>query len=194
MLTNVVFLDRDGVINKDSKAYVKNWSEFVFLQKSLLAIRQLCVNNFAVIVITNQSGINRGIIRQRDLDQIHRNMMASVRRAGGTITDIFYCPHRPDEKCACRKPKPGLIEQACLRHSIDLSSCVMVGDSEKDIECAIAAGCQCTILVKTGNGITAENMLLKRGIIPDHVCPDLYHAAEVIISKQSRQDLPHGYH
>ena len=115
MSDRVVFLDRDGVINEDSPEYIKSWAEFRFISGSIEALRQLNANGFKAIVITNQSAVNRGLIPEPVLREMHDNMRQAVEKAGGFIADIFYCPHRPDEECACRKPKPGLIRQAQRR-------------------------------------------------------------------------------
>ncbi len=176
-----VFLDRDGVINKDSPDYIKNWNEFEFIPGSIEAICRLTAAGFAVILITNQSGIGRGIIAPEDLADMHIRMQEKIRQHDGKICDIFFCPHRPDENCDCRKPKPGLIRQAQNKYGIDLLSAWMVGDSAKDIECAVNAGCGHHILVQTGNGISAEKILAEKGITPSYVEKNLLSAAERII-------------
>ena len=112
MLKKVVFLDRDGTINQDSADFIKNWSEFVFLPRSIEAMRDLTAAGFTIIVITNQSAIPRKLISQAELENIHTKLIAAVRSGGGNISDIFFCPHMPDDGCDCRKPAPGLIFQA----------------------------------------------------------------------------------
>ncbi len=181
LLKNVVFLDRDGVINRDSPDYIKNWPEFEFLPGSLAAIANLTLKGFTIILITNQSMINRGISTREDLEHMHAMMIREVESAGGKISDIFYCPHAPVENCACRKPKPGLIHAAQEAWRIDLDSAHMVGDSPKDIECAINAGCGRAILVKTGNGASAAKVLQRKGIPPDYIAENLFDAANWII-------------
>jgi len=194
ILQKVVFLDRDGVINRDSADYIKHWSEFEFLPKSLDALKQLKQNGFTAIVITNQSVINRKMVSREGLDHIHTLMKTSIRSSGGEITDIFFCPHTPDERCDCRKPKPGLIYQAKKRYRIDLANAVMVGDTAKDIECARNAGCRYALLVKTGNGIQAEKILKEKAIHPDHVAQDLFNAVHWIITRYDSPDHPGHLH
>ncbi|MCD4723165.1 MAG: D-glycero-beta-D-manno-heptose 1,7-bisphosphate 7-phosphatase [Desulfobacula sp.] len=177
----IVFLDRDGVINIDSSEYIKNKSEFKFIPKSPEAIALLCKNGFHVIVITNQSMIGRNMVTQESLDAIFKKMKNGVKKAGGEIKDIFFCPHAPEDNCSCRKPKPGLILDAQKKYHIDLDQSCMVGDSIKDIECAINAGCSKILLVKTGNGSMAEHQLSSKGITPDFIGSDLYEAALWII-------------
>jgi D-glycero-D-manno-heptose 1,7-bisphosphate phosphatase len=178
----VVFLDRDGVINRDSPDYIKSWSEFKFLPGSLRALEKLTRKGFGLIVITNQSAVNRGMMSLKDLDLIHARMRTTVAAGGGKISDVFFCPHTPDEGCRCRKPEPGLIHQACRRYAIDLKNAWMVGDSAKDIECARNAGCGRTILVRTGNGAEAQTILARKNISPDYVAEDLDAAADWIIA------------
>ena len=180
--TKTVFIDRDGVINKDSKAYIKSWSEFVFLPRSILAIKKLTQHHFRSYIITNQSIINRKMVPLKTLIQIHTNMMAAVASAGGRIDDIFFCPHIPEDRCSCRKPKPGLVLSAQKKHHIDLSRAYMIGDSARDIECAKQAGCGFALLVKTGNYVEAVKTLSDKGIVPDHDALDLYDAAKWIIA------------
>ena len=181
VLENVVFLDRDGVINEDSPDYIKNWKEFRFLPGSLEALKQLHLNDCTAVVITNQSMIGRKISGLENLKEIHRNMNDAVKRHGGIISDIFFCTHRPDESCDCRKPKPGLILQAQKKYDIDLSSACMVGDSAKDIECALNAGLRYAVLVRTGNGKLSELTLTEKKIIPDYVAEDLMSAVDWIL-------------
>ena len=134
-LGKVIFLDRDGVINFDSPDYIKSWAEYRFLPRSLEALAALTVSGYDLIVITNQSIVGRGIVPLAVLEDTHRRMLQAVAAAGGRIIDILYCPHRPDEDCSCRKPRPGMILRARERHRIDLSLAVMIGDNVKDMEC-----------------------------------------------------------
>lgn len=172
-----IFLDRDGVINEDSDQYIKEPSEFHFIEKSPEAIAMLCGHGFDVIVITNQSMIGRGWVSLDILDKIFQKMLHGIKAVGGQIKDIFFCPHAPSDNCKCRKPEPGLILNACDTHSIKLDRSLMVGDSAKDIEAGLNAGCAKTILVLTGNGKKAKQSLEKKSIFPDYVAADLHDAA-----------------
>jgi len=176
-----VFLDRDGVINKDSAGYIKDASEFEFIPRSPEAIALLTQNGFQVIVITNQSMIGRNFASKEALEAIFEKMKTGVRAAGGRVTDIFYCPHVDEDRCSCRKPEPGLIFQAQKKYQIHLTRSFMVGDSAKDMDCARNAGCAKALLVKTGNGRTALADLINRCQAPDYVAEDLYDAACWII-------------
>ncbi|MCJ8500997.1 D-glycero-beta-D-manno-heptose 1,7-bisphosphate 7-phosphatase [Desulfatitalea alkaliphila] len=183
-----IFLDRDGVINHDSPDYIKSWAEFRFLPGSLEAIALLTRGGFPLIVITNQSIIQRGMVPLEVLLELHRRMRNAVAAAGGRIVDIFFCPHRPDQGCDCRKPAPGLIRQAARRHGLDPGRTVMIGDSAKDILCGRNAGCGKTILVRTGNGPAAERELADADIRPDAVVDDLSAAAHLLLAEFRRPD------
>ncbi|MFO7707214.1 MAG: D-glycero-beta-D-manno-heptose 1,7-bisphosphate 7-phosphatase [Desulfobacterales bacterium] len=182
-LRHVVFLDRDGVINRDSPGYVKSVEEFEFLPASREALRRLAEHGVTAIIVTNQSALGRGWLTAEGLAAIHRRLCDGVQGHGGRIHDILVCPHRPDENCACRKPRPGLILEAQRRHGIDLESAVMIGDSAKDIACALNAGVGGNVLVRTGNGRRAEDELRRRGIAPDCIADDLLSAVDWILDR-----------
>ena len=169
----VVFVDRDGVINEDRADYVKDWSEFRPIPGSLAALKRLTDHGYAVIVITNQSVINRHMVTRSELETIHHNMAAMVKAHGGAITAIYYCPHRPEDGCTCRKPEAGLIRRAQADFGLTLSETYMIGDSLKDLECARNAGCGTRILVRTGHGRKSEQLCRETGIKTDHVADDL---------------------
>lgn len=185
LLKKVVFLDRDGVINYDSPDFIKSLAEFKFIPGSVEAIRDLTLNGFTSIVISNQSGLARKIISPGKLDDIHEVMKNAIASEDGKITDIFFCPHLPDEGCACRKPEPELIFQAQRKYDIELARAVMVGDRPKDIECARNAGCGLAVLVKSGNDRDAENVLKTKQIIPDHVADNLHEAVKWILAQRN---------
>ncbi len=185
LLQKVVFLDRDGTINYDSPDYIKSRLEFKFIPGSIEAIRDLTLNGFTSILITNQSALARKLISSGELDLIHSMMKKAIVSGGGRMTDIFFCPHMPNHGCDCRKPEPGLILQAERKYNIDLSNAIMVGDSAKDIECACNAGCGKNVLVKTGKDPEAENILKTKCIVPDHIAENLYDAARWIIDRST---------
>ncbi len=150
----VIFLDRDGVINKKaSKAdYIKKWSEFEFLPGSIEAIRLLTLAKYKIFIITNQAGIARGMMNTKDLEDIHKRMLRELKNAGANISGIYWCPHGWDEGCVCRKPKPGLLYQAADENQFDLTKSVFIGDDERDEEAGMAAGVR-TILVNPNNNL-----------------------------------------
>ena len=179
---NVIFIDRDGVINQDSSAYIKSWAEFKFLPRSLQALQNLNQHNFHSYLITNQSAINRKLITLETLTHIHTKMMSEIVAAGGRIDDIFFCPHLPEDGCRCRKPKPGLIHAAQKKYDIHLAGSYMIGDSAKDIICARQAGCGFALLVKTGNYANAVTELASVGIHTDYNATDLFDAVNWVIA------------
>ena len=185
MLKKVVFLDRDGTINRDSLDYIKSREEFEFLPESLKAIAELTANGFTIFVITNQSALPRHLISREELERLHSMMCKIVRSNQGKIKDIFYCPHMPEDDCNCRKPAPGLVLNAQRKYSIDLADSVMVGDSHRDIECGRNAGCGYTVLVKTGIHQNTAQRLAEKGIVPDYTAEDLYQAAQWIINSHA---------
>ena len=189
LLGPVVFLDRDGVINHDSPAYIKSLAEFEFLPRSLSAIQKLTQSGIKTIVITNQSALHRGLISQETLGVIHATMTTEVLNHGGRIDDIVYCPHTPQEKCICRKPAPGMIENARRKYGIDLSLAGMVGDSAKDIACARRAGVRYAVLVKTGNIAKAQKELKDLAVTPDCVAQDLYEAVQWLLEQFQIQPI-----
>lgn len=147
----LVILDRDGVINEDSDEYIKGPDEWIPIPGSLEAIATLHQEGYEVVLATNQSGLGRGLFTIEALDQIHGKMLQAVEQAGGKIEAILYCPHHPDENCDCRKPKPGMLLDLQDRLQMDLIGVPFIGDSFRDIEAGLAAGCQ-PILVMTGKG------------------------------------------
>lgn len=189
MLKHVVFLDRDGVINRDSPDYIKSWEEFAFLPGSIEAISRLTAAGHPVITITNQSVIGRNMTSPEELDRIFSEMTRAIAAGGGRVLDIFHCPHLPEDNCGCRKPKPGLILQAVEKHSIDLATAGFVGDSAKDILCAKAAGCAYSVLVESGRRPdAAKSRLAELGIHPDRITKNLLDAADWIIENYRKID------
>lgn len=147
--TRLVLIDRDGVINRDSDEYIKRVEEWVPLPGSLEAIADLTRAGFTVAVITNQSGVGRGLFSEETLASIHAAMQAAVEAAGGKIAGVFYCPHGPDAGCDCRKPEPGLLLQAARRFGVALDGVAFIGDKQSDVEAALAAGAR-PVLVGSG--------------------------------------------
>ena len=147
----VIILDRDGVINFDSADYIKSAAEWIPIPGSIEAINLLCRYGFRIYIATNQAGLARELFTLEDLQDIHRKLRSLVEAQGGKISGIFYCSHHPDKGCDCRKPGTGLLKQIASASGEDLRYQPFVGDSLKDIQAAIAMGCQ-PILVRTGNG------------------------------------------
>jgi len=171
------------VINRDSPEYIKSWAEFHFLPRSIAALKILKQNLFKTFIVSNQSAINRGMISLSGLNHIHSKMKAEIEAGGGSIQDIFFCPHIPQNHCSCRKPKPGLLFSAQKKYQLTLSNAYLVGDSAKDIECATHAGCGSAILVKTGDFTEAKRTLSEKNIAPAYIARDLFDAVDWIIQR-----------
>ena len=154
----LIILDRDGVINQDSQSYIKHPSEWIPIPGSLEAIAQLCKSGFTIIVVTNQSGIGRGLYTEENFQAITQKMMTMIEAAGGHIEKIYYCAHAPDVHCSCRKPAPGMFHQ--IEHDFNITlnhQNIYIGDKFSDIQAARNAHCT-PALVRTGYG----NMTLKQ--------------------------------
>jgi D-glycero-D-manno-heptose 1,7-bisphosphate phosphatase len=158
----LVILDRDGVINHDSAAYIKSPEEWRPIKGSLEAIARLRKSGYRVVVATNQAGLGRGLFDMSTLAAIHERMSHAVTGAGGHLDAIFFCPHAAESDCACRKPRPGMLLDILRRFGADPSKVAMIGDSLRDLQAAHAAGCR-PILVRTGNG----EKTLKAGGMPE---------------------------
>jgi D-glycero-D-manno-heptose 1,7-bisphosphate phosphatase len=179
----LIILDRDGVINEESPEYIKTPAEWRPIPGSLQAIALLNQAGYTVVVATNQSGVGRGYYTEEGLARIHEKMQACVAALGGTIDRIFYCPHRPDAHCACRKPAIGLFEQIATTYRINLKNIFSIGDSLRDIQAAQKVGCK-PILVLTGNGAaTLKNNPELREKIP--IYPNLLVAVNALLLRQS---------
>ena len=141
----VVFLDRDGTINKRAQkaCYIERPEDFVLLAGAAKAVKMLKDAGFFLILITNQPGIARGRLSEMTLEKIHMKMMVDLSKNGGAIDAIYYCPHDWDEGCDCRKPNPGMLFQAQKDFSLNLLECVLIGDDERDITAGSRAGCTC---------------------------------------------------
>ncbi len=147
----LIILDRDGVINEDSDAYIKSPEEFIPLPGSLEAIVRLKQAGYTIAVATNQSGVARGFYDETTLAAMHEKLARLLDEKGGAIDYIAYCPHGPDDNCTCRKPLPGLLYEIRDHFKMDLADVPMIGDSLRDIQAARTVGGK-PILVKTGKG------------------------------------------
>lgn len=148
----LIILDRDGVINEDSDQYIKTPEEWHAITGSLSAIAKLNRAGHRVVVASNQSGLARGYFTAATLEAIHKKMHQELLNVQGHLDGIYYCPHHPDENCACRKPKPGLLKKIASDLNDDLSNAIMIGDTFSDFQTAQAAGVK-FILVLTGKGL-----------------------------------------
>jgi D-glycero-D-manno-heptose 1,7-bisphosphate phosphatase len=186
-----ILLDRDGVVNENLTHHVKHWGEFRFLPRSPQAIARLSQAGCRVFIITNQAIVNRGIVAREAVEEINQRMVRELERHGAQITAVAYCPHRPDEGCDCRKPKPGLLLGLAETYGIDLRASVLIGDALADIQAGQAAGCE-TVLVLTGRG--ADQLALVRQSTDSHVkvVNDLSDAVDWLLARPLESaPLPH---
>jgi D-glycero-D-manno-heptose 1,7-bisphosphate phosphatase len=169
----LVILDRDGVINKDSPDYIKSPEEWHAIPGSLEAIARLNLANIKVAVATNQSGIARTYYDLNTLEKIHHKMQEALKKVGGHLDAIFFCPHHPDEHCECRKPKPGMLLKISKYLNINLTEAVMIGDAKRDMEAAFAVGAKGIFIGSADHNPFPET-------IP--VFPDLSQAVDAILN------------
>ena len=155
MKQKLIILDRDGVINEDSDAYIKSPDELIPIPGSLAAIAQLNGAGYSVAVATNQSGIARGYFDMNTLQSIHDKLNQLLEKQGGHIDVIVFCPHGPEDNCDCRKPKSGMLSSILAKFAVPVENTVSVGDSLRDLQAAAALGIK-SLLVRTGKGKKTE--------------------------------------
>jgi D-glycero-D-manno-heptose 1,7-bisphosphate phosphatase len=177
----LAILDRDGVINHDSAAFIKHPDEWIALPGSLDAIARLSRSGWRVVIASNQSGVARGHFSMDTLNAIHAKLRREVAHVGGLIDAIFVCPHGPDDGCFCRKPSPGMFHDVARRYDLDLTGVPAVGDSLRDLQAASAAGCS-PWLVRTGNGLKT----LDKGGLPEgtRITDDLASAVDAWLAEE----------
>lgn len=146
-----IFLDRDGVIIENREAYVRTWDDVAFIPGALEALAQAAATPYAIVLVTNQAGIGKGVIPVEVSQGINDRIRQTVEQAGGRLDGIYVCPHTDQDDCECRKPRPGMLLQAARELDLDLSQSWMVGDALTDMEAGKAAGVR-TLLVLTGRG------------------------------------------
>ena len=176
----LVILDRDGVINRDSRHFVKTVEEWLPLPGSIDAIAALHRAGFTVTIASNQSGLGRGLFKRPALDAMHRKLRRLVARSGGRVDRIVICPHAPDAGCDCRKPKPGLLLRLARFYHVDPSGVPVIGDSLRDLQAAASIGAR-PILVRSGNGRKTEASLPAE-FRETEVFDDLRAAADALVA------------
>jgi D-glycero-D-manno-heptose 1,7-bisphosphate phosphatase len=157
----LTIIGRDGILNEYRDDHVKAPEEWVPLPGALEAVARLHHAGWHVVLATNQAGIGRGMIDMASLNAVHTHMMQLLHRVGGRIDAVFFCPHTPEEDCDCRKPLPGMMKQIALRYGVDLRHVPMVCDTPRDLQAALAAGCE-PHLVRTGRAATYDAAQLQR--------------------------------
>lgn len=177
-MARFVLLDRDGVINRKIRnGYVLAWSQFAFLAGALDALRMFRDAGYVPLVVSNQAGVGKGLMTRSTLDLITRRFSKRVEAAGGCIGKVYYCTHRREQRCACRKPRAGLLLAAQREFHFEFAETYLIGDSASDLIAAKRAGCAAVIV--NGNAASQVN---EWAIPPNAVVPDLKTAAEFILS------------
>ncbi len=186
-----VFLDRDGTIVREAD-YLRSPERLRLLPRAAEAIRRLNDSGFAVVVATNQSGIARGLLTEDDLAQVHKVLAERLAKRGARLDAIYFCPHHPTagagryrRECSCRKPAPGMLLRAAQELDLDLSRCIAVGDSQRDLIAGREVGCR-TVLVRTGYGRDAEAEA-SAPLPCDHVADDLAAAVQWILEQHGER-------
>ena len=152
-LLRAVFLDRDGVLNRERPDFVKSPEELEILPGIEGPLHEIQKLGFRIVIVTNQSVVGRGLTSHYEMSRIHEKLRLELARSGCSIDGIYYCPHRPDEGCDCRKPAPGLILKAARELGIDVERSWMIGDKEMDLEAARRAGCRGIRVATNGEGL-----------------------------------------
>ncbi|MFH1191049.1 MAG: HAD family hydrolase [Candidatus Omnitrophota bacterium] len=175
-----IFLDRDGVINKypGDRCYVTSLRKFKFLPRARQAIALLSRKGYGIFVVSNQAGVDKGTYSQKTLDRITSKMLEDIKQAGGKITKVYYCTHRKEAGCSCRKPKPGLLKQAARQFKINLKKSYFVGDTIRDVLTAHAVGAK-SILIFSGKEKLSNQKNWEAK--PDFVFKDLLEAAKFLL-------------
>jgi D-glycero-D-manno-heptose 1,7-bisphosphate phosphatase len=182
-----ILLDRDGVINCERADYVKSWQEFQLLPGVLPALARLATLPIPIAVISNQSAIGRGIIEAAVVTDLHQRLHNVVTAAGGRIDGFFVCPHHPADKCGCRKPQPGLLQQAAQQFAFSLAEAVFIGDAITDYEAACAAGCH-AILVRSGRQGADLDRRFVDAVLPPPIVADLVAAVDLLFNHNHTKD------
>jgi len=147
-----IFLDRDGVLIENRSDYVRDWSQVNIIPEAIRALSLTQARNYKIVIVTNQSAIGRGLVQPEKADEINRQLVNLIQHNGGQVDGVYVCPHKPDDNCFCRKPKPGLLLQAANELSLDLQRSCMIGDAWSDVQAGQRAGVLHKIILKTGRG------------------------------------------
>ena len=185
----VLFIDRDGVINRDPGGwtktnYVADCKDFHFISGTLQALKILKEKGVKVVVASNQGGVNKGFYTKAELDKVNLHMLKEIEKSGGAIEEVFYCIHRDEDNCDCRKPKPGMLESAAKKYNIDPKTAYFIGDDPKDIVAGTRIGCK-TVLVLSGKSSRKDIEAWEDK--PDYVFADLLEAVK-FLTKDYRED------
>jgi D-glycero-D-manno-heptose 1,7-bisphosphate phosphatase len=182
-----IFIDRDGVINyRRPDDYVLNWNQFVFVEGIREALGKLASLQLPMILISNQSAVGRGLMEPAMLEKITERMRTELQQNGAVLDAAYFCLHRPDEDCPCRKPKPELLRNAAADFEVDLTRSVFIGDSNTDVKAARAAGCQ-PVLFGAGHTAGSASQEWRKGVPVVATAKDLFS-----ITSNALRSVEHG--
>lgn len=166
-----IFLDRDGVLIENKTDYVRDWSQVKIFPEAIHTLSNEALKTYKIVIVTNQSAVGRGLISLDTAHDINHRLIQLIHHHGGRVDGVYLCPHKPDDDCVCRKPKPGLLLQAAADLSVDLARSWMIGDAWTDVQAGQAAGVRQSILLRTGRG-TEQLLLPHPEIITRHLIFD----------------------
>ncbi len=184
-----LLIDRDGVINKDpggwtEHSYVTKANDLRFLPGALKALALLNRNGVRVVIVSNQAGVSKGYFTKEELAAVNTRMLDEIGKAGGRIEEVCYCIHRDEDNCDCRKPKPGMLDDALYKYRISARDTYIVGDSKVDVMAGKSLGIK-TIFVLSGKA--TEDEMKKWEVKPDYIFPGLLGAVEWLLNKEKRK-------
>ena len=180
-----IFLDRDGVLIENRSDYIRDWSQVQVFPEAINVLSLPEASNYKVVIVTNQSAVGRGLITMETAREINDRLVGLIHQQGGQVHGVYMCPHKPEDDCDCRKPRPGLFFQAAEELNLDLHHSWMIGDAWSDMQAGRAAGVQNVVLVKTGRG-TEQLSQPRPATISNHlVFNDLSQAMQAIFSRDS---------
>lgn len=181
-----VLLDRDGVINRRIlRGYVTSWEQFTFLPGALEGLRLFAERNYSAIVVSNQACVGKGLISLEALEEMTRRFVREIEAYGGRVSGVYYCPHRSEAGCPCRKPNPGLLLKAQQEHRFPFAETFLIGDSETDLQAALRVGSP-AVLISNGEPHRLENL----PNASQRIFPSLYAAAQFILGLEKSGACP----
>jgi D-glycero-D-manno-heptose 1,7-bisphosphate phosphatase len=179
-----LFLDRDGVIIENRPNYVRSWADVEIYPQAVSALAAFATIPHKIIIVTNQSGVGRGIIPRAVADAINVRLVDVLKSAGGRVDGVYICPHAPQDACQCRKPRAGMLVQAAAEHGLDLAHSIMIGDALTDVAAGQAAGVAQTVLLRTGRGRDQLQLAQALAMQPFSVYDDLSAALHALFDAQ----------
>ena len=183
-----IFLDRDGVLIENKSDYVREWTQAQIFPEAIHALSLPAIRNYKIVIVTNQSAVGRGLISLDTANDINRRLVDLIHQRGGQVDGVYMCPHKPEDGCSCRKPKPGLLLQAAKKLSINLQRSWMIGDAWSDVLAGQSAGVRRAILLKTGRGKAQLSQFRPDGISNHLIFDSLPQALNEIITADNSQE------